>query len=263
MKKYLALARVEWLDALHNWGEIILWILLESFPIFIMSSLWLSNKSGVMGTGYSFSQLITYYVVVVIISRLTSHYFDQGAQDEIRNGTFSRFLLKPISYPLAFIAPSIGGKLFHFTFLFMPVILTITFILRGYIVYPTFLNLMLFIVSLIAAFMLQYAFSVCITAVAFYLEQASAFMHVKWILENVAGGYMIPISIYPAWAQNILIFLPFKYLYFVPAQIFLEKLSTPEIFKQLIIAFSWVMVLVFLSHRFWKTGIKHYSGVGG
>lgn len=263
MRKYFALARAEWLDALNNRGEIFLWIVLELSPIFVMASLWLSNKANATNLGYSFSQLITYYIVVVIISRLTNHYFDQSTQDEIRDGTFSRFLLKPLSFPISFIAPSIGGKLFHFLFLFLPVILAISFVLKGNIVYPSALNFFLFIASIVAAFMLQYAFSVVITSVAFYLEQASAFMHVKWVLENVAGGYMIPITIYPGWAQNILNVLPFKYLYFIPAQIYLGKLSLNSALTQLLVAYVWVFILVFVSHAFWANGVRRYSGVGG
>lgn len=263
MKKYISLARAEWLDALNNRGEIFLWILLELFPVFIMSSLWLSNKNGAISLGYSSAQLITYYIVVLLISRLTNHYFDQSTQDEIRQGTFSRFLVKPLSFPSAFIAPSIGGKLYHFIFLFAPIILVTSFVLKGFVIYPTLANGILFILSIVAAFLLQYALSVMITSVAFYLEQASAFMHVKWVLENVAGGYVIPISIYPAWAQSILNYLPFKYLYFIPAQIYLGKYSNQESLVQLSISFCWVFILVFLSHQFWKKGVIRYSGVGG
>jgi ABC-2 type transport system permease protein len=88
-------------------------------------------------------------------------------------------------------------------------------------------------------------------------------MHAKWVLENVAGGYVIPISIYPLWAQNILNFLPFKYLYYVPANIFLGKLSVEDSLQELVKSFLWVTLLLLLSHGFWKKGVKKYSSAGG
>ncbi len=263
MRKYFALGRAEWLDALNNRGEILLWIILELFPMFVMSSLWLSNKVGASSLGYSFSQLITYYLLVVVISRLTNHYFDQGMQNEIRDGSFSRYLLKPLPMPISFLAPSVGGKLFHFLFLFLPIILAIMFFMQGNINLPTFTNFLLFCVSLISAFFIQYSLSVVVTTFAFYLEQSSAFMHAKWVLENVAGGYVIPLSIYPLWAQSILNFLPFKYLYYIPASIFLGKISVGDSLLELVRSFMWVAVLLFISHSFWKNGVKKYSSAGG
>lgn len=240
-----------------------MWIILELFPMFVMSSLWLSNKVGASSLGYSFSQLITYYLLVVVISRLTNHYFDQGMQNEIRDGSFSRYLLKPLPMPISFLAPSVGGKLFHFLFLFLPIILAIMFFMQGNINLPTFTNFLLFCVSLISAFFMQYSLSVVVTTFAFYLEQSSAFMHAKWVLENVAGGYVIPLSIYPLWAQGILSFLPFKYLYYVPASIFLGKISVGDSLLELIRSFMWVAVLLLISHSFWKNGVKKYSSAGG
>ncbi len=263
MGKYIAIARAEWLDALNNRGEMFLWILLETTPIFIMSSLWISNQSGVISLGYSTSQLVTYYLLILTISRLTTHHFDERMQIEIRDGTFSKFLVKPLSIPIGLIPQNIGGKLFHVFFLLTPILIGLLFFLRNYIIYPTMINAILFIISLFSAFMIQYSLSVIATAVAFYLEQSSAFLHAKWMLENVAGGYIIPISIFPLWLLNVVNILPFKYLYYVPASIFLGKFSFPESLQQILISFFWVVVLLFISHAFWKQGVKRYSGVGG
>ncbi len=97
MKKYLAIAKAEWLDALQNRGEMFIWLLLETLPIFIMGSLWSSNKSAI--PNFSTGQLVTYYIAILITSRLTAHYFDENLQKEIREGTLSRFLVKPIKFP--------------------------------------------------------------------------------------------------------------------------------------------------------------------
>lgn len=263
MGKYIAIARAEWLDALNNRGEVFLWILLETTPVFIMSSLWISNRSAALSLNYSVSQLVTYYLVILAISRLTSYHFDQHMQTEIRDGTFSKFLVKPLSIPLGLIPQNIGGKLFHVSFLLTPILIGITYILKNYIIYPSIINLILFIASIFSAFLIQYSLSVIATAVAFYLEQSSGFLHVKWMLENVAGGYIIPISFFPTWLQTVVNVLPFKYLYYIPASIFLGKLSLSESLQQILISFLWVGGLLFVSHAFWKRGVRKYSGVGG
>lgn len=263
MKKYITLARAELLDAINNRGEMVLHVVLETVPIFVMSSLWISNQNGVINLGYSSSQLVTYYLIMLIISRATGFYFDQNAQEEIRSGSFSRFLLKPLSIPFAYIPQNIGGKIFHVGVLLSIILLVIAIVLGSHVLYPTLLNLIFFGTSLVAAYLIQYSLSVLVTAVAFYMEQSSAVIHLKWMFDVVAGGYMIPVDVYPIWLQSIINLLPFKYIYFVPASIVLSKFSFTQSLIQIGVGYIWVIILLFTSHTFWKRGVERYSAVGG
>jgi ABC-2 type transport system permease protein len=57
--------------------------------------------------------------------------------------------------------------------------------------------------------------------------------------------------------------LPFKYLAYFPAAVFLEKLTPAQMYQGLAIEFSWVVALVLLSRVAWSRGVAHYSGFGG
>lgn len=263
MKKYITLARAELLDAINNRGEVFLYVLLETAPLFIMSSLWISNQTGVVSLGYSSAQLVTYYLIMLIISRMTGFYFDEGMQIEIRDGSFSKFLVKPLAIPFAFIPQNIGGKIIHVGIMLSAIILVFSMFLGNYLIWPSFINLVLFVISVMAAYLIQYSLSVLVTAVAFYMEQSSAVIHLKWMFDVVAGGYMIPVDVYPIWLQSIINLLPFKYIYFVPASIVLSKFSFTQSLIQIGVGYIWVIILLFTSHTFWKRGVERYSAVGG
>lgn len=261
MRKYVALARIAFLEAIQEKAEVLIWVLLDIIPIFIMGSLWLSNQSSL--TAMSISQLITYYVLVMIIGRTTEFYFDEEMTDLVRTGEFSKFLLKPLRFPFAFIPQTFGRKLFSGIIVLVPIIGIILFFFRQYLIAPRGLQLLLFAFSLCLTLGIRYALSTLAAAGAFFWEQAGALTHARWMLELTIGGYLLPLSLYPSWLRIIPESLPIKYIYYVPVSIFNGTFSAETAITTLLVGIVWVFALLVLSQWVWKKGVVHYSGVGG
>lgn len=261
MGKYFAMARAELLDAIQEKAEIIIWLLIEAIPVFVMGSLWISNGQSVRGM--EVSQLVTYYMLVLVVSRLTAFYFDEYIQDEIKSGEFSRFLVRPLTFPLAFIFTNIGSKTFSIPLLLTPVIFMTSVVFHTHIILPDPMSLLLFSVSILIAFGIQFTLSTLISAGAFFWEQAEALLHARWILEVIAGGYALPLSFYPEWLKFLPNLLPFKYVYYVPVSIFMNTFSVQQSITNIIQGFFWLLVMLVISNAVWKIGVKRYSGVGG
>lgn len=261
MRKYIALIKAELLYAVQEKAETFVWLLLETMPALVMGFLLLANKNQI--ANLNVSALVTYFVIVLIISRLTSLYFDEDFQDEIRDGTFSRFLLKPIRFPFSFIPMNIGNKLFNTAFILFPVVIITSIVFRNQLMFPNLPRLLLFCISLVIAYGLQYTMAVVVASSAFFWEQSRAVLHAKWMLDNFAGGYMLPISFYPIAFRTIINYLPFQYIYFIPASIFIGGENMTWIIRRLLLGLLWLIVLLFVSHCLWKRGIKKYSSVGG
>ena len=254
------MARAELLDAIAEKEEILIWIIIDAIPVFVMGSLWLANSHNLLEV--SISEMVTYYLVVMITSRLTEFYFDEYVEDEIRDGTFSRYLLKPLRLPWLFLPVIWGRRLFE-NILLIPVSALIIILFRQYLVIPDLPSLSLFAVFLIIASFIRYSLSVLITTAAFYWEQTYSLVHLRWILEAVAGGYVLPLIFYPEWIRFIPDSLPFKYIFFVPTAVFTGMISVQEAVANLLPALFWMAGLLLLSNLLWKTGVKKYSSVGG
>lgn len=260
MKKYLAIARAELLDALQEKGEILIWVLLSIIPALIMSSVWLANANQV--TVLTLSQLVTYYIVASAISWITEFWFDEYIHEEIRTGEFSRFLLKPIAFPFAFIFQNIGRKIFSIPIFLIPTVLFISLLFRQQLIFPQQKSLLLFAGALCVTFGIRFALSTLAAAGGFWWEHASALTHLRWVLEIVAGGYLLPISLYPSWMQEFPKLLPFQYIYYFPISIFTGTIPDNQIISGMIIGIIWMIFLIFLSKWVWRLGIKKYSAVG-
>lgn len=261
MRKNLAIAKAEWLDAIQSYQEVILWIIIQSVPILVMGVLWSSSRSFFSTTQISY--LVTYYVIIFVIDRLTGFYFEQSMQDEIREGTFSRYLLKPISVRKYLLWDNIGGKCFNTLFLLLPILGIISIIFSGHLISPLSVNFGLFLLSLISAFFIQFSLSLLVTSGAFFIEQAFAINHLHWMLDAVAGGYMLPITFYPQFLQHLFGFLPFSCVFYVPAGIYTGQFSFPMALQKIAVSVAWAVLLYLLSVIIWNIGIKKYSSVGG
>jgi|SRR3989344_1433608 len=261
MRQAITIAKAQWLDALQNYQEVILWIVIEAIPILVMASLWTS--SGQEFPQSQISYLVTYYLLVFTITRLTSFYFEKNIQDEIRQGTFSRYLLKPLTVQKYLFWQNLGGKAFNILFLLFPILLLVSSLFSEYILFPQPVNFFLFLISLIIAYFIQFSLSLLVACSSFFIEQAFAVNHLHWMLDVVVGGYMLPLTFYPQLLQKLFHFLPFPYLYYLPASIFTGRLPLSSVLSQIFISVIWAISLYFLSLFVWRVGIKKYSSVGG
>jgi len=57
--------------------------------------------------------------------------------------------------------------------------------------------------------------------------------------------------------------LPFKYLAYFPAAVFLGKIRGTEMYIGLAVEIAWVLFFIVLARVLWYRGVKRYSGFGG
>jgi ABC-2 type transport system permease protein len=57
--------------------------------------------------------------------------------------------------------------------------------------------------------------------------------------------------------------MPFQYLAYFPAVIFLRKVEGPELVQGLLIQLAWAVAFVFLTRWLFHRGLRRYSAYGG
>lgn len=260
MRKYLSLARAEMLDAVQEKAEVLIWMLIAAIPIFVMSSVWMNNQHQV--GNLNISQLVTYYMIAVFLGWVTEFWFDERMGEEIRTGDFSRYLLRPLVFPFAFIFQNLGRKMFSVPIFVTPTVLIIFLLFKNYLVFPNRAGFLVFIAAVLVSIGIRFALSVLVAAVAFWWEQSTALVHLRWVLEVLAGGYMLPVSLYPNWLQFIPRSLPFQFIYYIPISIFNGAISPETAISMLPTSLTWMVGLLITGHLLWNKGVKQYSAVG-
>ena len=260
MKKYWAIAKAELIDASLNKAEIFLWILKETIPTMILVFLWMSNPIIGSKSNYSSSMLIMYYLLTFFISRFTGFYFENHLQGLIRDGELSRHLVKPIKPFRYLIAQNLGGKIFHFLFIALPIVFILMMFFSEHLTFPSVISLVTFLTFLILAYFIRFFLCLMFSSTAFFTEQAQGMIHLHWMLDVIAGGSALPLNFYPSWALKIVNLLPFRFVYSVPINAYLNQ--PMNFVQEFAVGMAWLVILYLTCIFIWKIGLKKYTSVG-
>ena len=123
-----------------------------------------------------------------------------------------------------------------------------------------------FFLSLAFSFLLGFFLECCIGLIGFWFLEVTSLTFIYMLMNFLLSGHMFPLDLLPSEPVNIrgvVDFLPFKFLAYFPAAVFLGKIEGPEMYRGLLVEISWVVFFIMLSRFLWWKGIKRYSGFGG
>lgn len=214
--------------------------------------------------GYRLAEVVTYYLIVNVVVALTAVTEDdwQIAAD-IKDGRISQFLLKPIDYLRYRLCLFAAGRLVYTAASLLPTAAFLWF-QREYFLGPASgLHLAAFGVSLALTALLQFFISFTMALLAFWVLEVATFIFILFAFEYIAGGHMFPLDMLPPTLLAILNLTPFPYMLYFPVQVYLGRLSGPELAQGLAVQAFWVGATYGLARLIWSRGIRHYSAVGG
>ncbi len=73
---------------------------------------------------------------------------------------------------------------------------------------------------------------------------------------------MFPLDIFPKIFYQAISLLPFPYLLFFQANVYLGKITGPDFFKGLTVMLFWLIVGIILLRKEWKLGLETYQSEG-
>lgn len=264
MKKYLSLFASHFSATLEYRSNLIGVFVLELVSISSMVILWTAvyrTQSSV--AGYSFYEAAIYYVLVALIAFITQVDISDKLAKEIRMGTFSNYLLKPYTFWVAAFMEALAGKLTYLVITLPLTALILVFLYaKGYLLFASGLLLSALSIAILA-FLLHFMLDLLTSFCAFWTDNVWAFKHIKMILFGVFGGYNFPLDFLSGNLASLWRFLPFQYLYYVPAAYILGKhAGTEQVMADSLHIVAWIGVLAFLCVVAWKLGLRKYDAYG-
>jgi ABC-2 type transport system permease protein len=261
MRKYWTVFWINWQNALQYRGPTFIYILGNILRVSVLIYLWsaIYRSDGRLGA-YTLPDLVTYYLLQLMINSLVLSYVSWEIVDQIREGAFSNFLVRPINYLHYWFTANLSGKLFEGVMILL-VGGALSFVLIDYVTLPSRAeSLLLFALSLFLGAILAFEFDFAIGLLAFWLVQANAFKYMLQYIIFFFAGALLPLDLFPREFQAVAQALPFRYLVFFPIQIFLEKEPHPE--AGLLAALVWCAALYLFLRFALRRGIARYEAVG-
>ena len=251
---------------MSKWGFAIS-LLIDPIVLLINISLFTSiytynNTQNILG--YSLSQMIWYFAGTSFIWYLTFNFADHNISDGILSGDISVLLLKPVSVMKVELAEALALRTTGLFFEFIP-----SLILYSLIYFPDFLSifsLLRFLLVIVFAFSINFLLNFLIGISAFVIKSNFSLQSLKTAVVGLLAGAYFPIDFFPDFIQNIINYLPFQYIFYVPIQVFLNKSPTNSLegfMKIILIMLFWTILLYILCKVLWSKAVKRFCAAGG
>ncbi len=213
--------------------------------------------------GYTYPEMMTYVTIGWLMIFLTGNYgFEAKIANHIHEGTLTNYLLKPIDFIKYMIIFSFGRTSIALLSGFLLQIVVIVFMLDKIILIDNFINLFIIILMVFFGYFLNLFLSILIGMIAFWTTYISGVKYsINTTIKFLSGRYF-PINMLPLVYFKISLFFPFVYIFFMPLQLYLGKISTVEGLRALGVEMVWMVLLYGLIRVIWKKGLKRYEGVG-
>jgi ABC-2 type transport system permease protein len=226
--------------------------------------LWQSvtNQTPSIGS-YSGRALMTYLVGALFFNGIVS-FGAAGDQvdDEIRRGELNRYLVQPLPALGAWLTTDLARHSLRTLYLLGTLGVLVALFNRELLPPIDLWHALAAIASVGLAYGIIYHWMVSLALASFWLTDSWSVRFGFRIVAEFGTGAFIPLTLFPSWLQTICFALPFKFLAYIPMQLYLGRLTATETTRAFLEASLWLVALVGLTNLIWRRGLRRYEGVG-
>ncbi len=269
--KYLSIFVVSLKERMTYRADFLLGTVLRFLPMVTTILLWQAiyagsgqKTLGSQSVSFGYREMIA-YLLLTNISRMFSSMpgLAGGIARDIREGTMKRYLVQPIDMIGYLLVYRVAHKVTYIVMSFLPYAL-LFFLCRDYFDgFPDALTFAGFLLSLVLSFLIGFFFELSVGMVGFWFLEVTSLLYIVMTLNFFISGHMLPLDLLPEPWSSILKMLPFQYMAYFPAVVFLGKVQGMTLVKNLLAELFWAVFFVVLARVLYKMGLKRYSAFGG
>lgn len=250
--------RLDWM--LYRLGD----VLMAFVTYFLWRAVFMSSANSMLG-GFNLDEMVIYVFLSYITSGLTYSDGNWAVAQEVKDGSIAMRLLKPVNFNFTFLFEELGQKAIGICMITIPFYI-------GFFIYQTLHaatvpfsleNFLIYLLSCLLAYTLNFYFNVCYGFTAFIFKNLWGSNVLKTAIISFLSGSLIPLVFFPKIVADVLSFFPFASMVYTPVMIYLGKFSGQHILLTLGLQVFWVLIFYLLSKLIWRVTITHLSVQGG
>jgi ABC-2 type transport system permease protein len=266
-RKYAKIFRASLIERMTYRSDFLLGTVLRFLPMITTILLWGAIYDGAGATtlnGFNYHEMIA-YLLLVNISRMFSSMpnLAGGIARDIREGTLKRYLVQPMDMIGYLLSYRVAHKVAYIVTSALPYGLLFFICRRYFDSFPDATTFAAYLLSLVLAFVVGFFFEACVGMVGFWFLEITSVLYIVMTLNFFISGQMLPLDLLPDPWKSILKFLPFQYMAYFPAVIFLGKVKGMALVTGLIAEALWGLAFLFLARWLYRLGLRRYSAYGG
>lgn len=241
-------------------AEFLVWILTSTQPL-IMMGLWTAVARDGAFEGYSAPMFVAYYLSNLIVRQLTGNWVAWQMMTEIRTGTLSMRLLRPVHPMFAYMASHLAAIPFR-AVVALPLAVVLLLSSGGSALTGHPLQVLALPPSIVLAWLITFAMLFAIGALAFFMTQTTAVANLYFGLFSLFSGYLLPLDLLPGPVAAAAAWLPFRFMLSAPVELMTRTLDVGEVAALLGGQLAWAVVTMAGASAVWRAGMRRFEAVG-
>ncbi|MCQ6275469.1 daunorubicin ABC transporter permease [Bacillus sp. V3B] len=263
MSMYLEMIRMRFLMMLAYRTNYYSGILIYSINIGAYYFLWSAIYGGKEEIeGLSVLQMTTYIAVAWMARAFYFNNIDREIAAEIQDGKVAIEMIRPYNYLGMKTMQALGEGIFRLLFFSVPGMMIVALIFPiSFSASPA--TWLFFFISLVFSFIVNTQINLLTGMMTFFLFNNAGLIRAKRVVIDLFSGLLLPISFYPVWAQDVMMYLPFQAISYIPSMIFTEGFIGKEIYQAVLLQAVWALLLLIPIRLLWSQAKKQLIVQGG
>ena len=242
-------------------AEFLVWILTTNMPL-VMLAIWHAVAADGPVGRFDQRAFTAYYLGVLAVRLLTSNWAVWQLSMEIRDGTLSAKLLRPIHPILALAAEHLSAVPMRAAVI-SPVVAIMLYSGWDRLLRHDPVLLLILLASLVGAWLLIFFSMVLMGSLAFFVESALGIFELWLGVHAIFSGYLVPLEALPHWVRGAANVLPFRFMLGFPVETLVGLLGRHEALMALGAQWGYVALFGLAALWVWRVGLRTFSAYGG
>ncbi len=224
----------------------------------ISMTIWIAVAGSGAQLPINVQELVAYFLLVMVFSIATSVWGAHFIGESIKDGSFSKYLVKPYSLFTDYFVQNLSEKTYK---LFMVcTVVAIIWIIADVRINTTFVRIILSMFSLAIAFVLKFLIDISIGLTTFWFHETDFLRGLYSLAGDFFSGKIIPVFLLPTSLFAFSYGSPFRYILSFPIEILLGRVQGSELIKGFLIQLIWLLTAYIVYKLLYKFGTKRYEG---
>lgn len=240
-------------------AEFLLFMMAGLLPIYMMFG-WMSLAESGITADVDPTWFAAYFLVIYGTRQMCPIWVIRHFDQEVRMGELSHHLLRPTPVYWRLIASQLADNAVR-----LPIVLV--FVPLGLwaldaFPYIAWERLPLYLLTLALGALLHFHLEMLIGLAAFWTNQSLALEETYNTAFYLLTGFTIPLAMFPDGLQQIVGWLPWWYIFGLPAEILIGQHTGADLAIRMATQFGWLIAVALAARFVWRRGLRRYTAAG-
>lgn len=121
----------------------------------------------------------------------------------------------------------------------------------------------MFFISVILGYLILFGFQLLLSMVSVIMLELDGILLLFHAVVMLLACETVPLEMYPVLLQKVIVNLPFRYIFYFPLTIIIEKINLDTFINSIIVEIAWIFLLFIIIGFGWNKIKKHICIQGG